>query len=265
MNLECVQCFMFDLDGTVWLSDTLLPRAKETLDFLRARGKVMYLTNNASVSREKYVEKLARLSITASVYDVYTSATAAIDYINANMKGARVYVFGTTDLVQEARDGGVNVCEKEPELILLGFKTDLNFNDLSALCTAIRNGVPYVATHADPFCPVEGGIIPDAGAFISLIQTATGKKPLAVCGKPYAPMLAGAVKACGTEAKYCAMVGDRLSTDMEFAMRGGMTSVLVLTGDATKADAEKYRRAPDYVFNDIGEFGDAVKSRCRKI
>ncbi len=60
------------------------------------------------------------------------------------------------------------------------------------------------------------------------------------------------------------MAGDRLSADMEFAMRGGMTSVLVLTGYTTKSDARKYHRMPDYVFSDIGESGDAVISDSEK-
>lgn len=252
------KCFMFDLDGTVYLSDRLLPGAAETLEYLKGFARVVYLTNNASVSRKSYVARLRRLGIAAEEKDIYTSATATVDYLKANYPGATVNVFGSEDLKNEIAGAHIRVDDKRFDMIVLGYKTDCTFADLTRLCSEVYDGTPYIATHGDPFCPIEGGIMPDVGSFAALVQNATGKAPLSICGKPYDPMINGAVKASGVRAEDTAVVGDRLSTDMEFAMRSGMTSVLVLTGDADVEDAKRYRKMPDFIFGHIGEFGEAV-------
>lgn len=254
------KCFMFDLDGTVYLSDRLLPGAAETLAFLKSFARVMYLTNNASVSRKNYVTRLRKLGIDVDEKDIYTSATATVDYLKVNYPAATIKVFGSDDLKNEIAGAHIRVDDKRFDMIVLGYKTDCTFADLTRLCSDIYDGTPYIATHGDPFCPIEGGIMPDVGSFVSLVSNATATAPICICGKPFDPMINGAVRASGVRAEDTAVVGDRLSTDMEFAMRSGMTSVLVLTGDANEEDAKRYRKMPDFIFGHIGEFGEAVKS-----
>lgn len=265
MELSRIKCFAFDLDGTVYLSGKLISGARETLDIIRAHGgKVKYLTNNASVSRVNYLKKLNALGLNAEVDDIITAGAVAADYLSVSYKGKRVYVFGTEDLKEEVGSHGVTVVDDNPDIVLLGYKTDMKFDDLIKLCTLIKGGVPYIATHNDPFCPIEGGIMPDAGAFVSLLTTATGEEPIMVCGKPYLPMKVYALRNFGVDAQYCAVVGDRLTTDMEIAIRYGMTSILTLTGDSSRSDAEAYHRKPDYIFENIGELGEELNRLYRK-
>ena len=264
MELSRIKCFAFDLDGTVYLSGKLISGARETLDIIRSHGgSVKYLTNNASVSRVNYMRKLNALGLNAEVDDIITAGAVAAAYLAVSYKGKRVYVFGTDDLKDEVRSHGVTVVDDNPDVVLLGYKTDLKFDDLTELCTLIKGGVPYIATHGDPFCPIEGGIMPDVGAFIKLVETATDESPVTVCGKPYLPMKVYALRNFGVDAEHCAVVGDRLTTDMELAIRYGMTSILTLTGDATREQAEAYHRKPDYIFENIGELGEELRRLYR--
>ena len=51
------------------------------------------------------------------------------------------------------------------------------------------------------------------------------------------------------------MVGDRLYTDMKMAQEAGIPGVLVLTGEATEAQAAALPRQPDLIVADVGELG----------
>lgn len=263
-ELRDLKCFLFDLDGTVYLADKLFPKAKETLNYLKSHARVMYITNNSSVSRKNYVKKLTRLGIDARPDDIYSSTLSTVDYLKANMPGVKVSVFGTPDLKEEIAECGIRIDEERPDLVLLGFKTDASYADLKQLCKKVSDGVPYIATHDDTFCPMPDGPWPDAGSFIAMVKAVTGRDPVCICGKPYGPMVDGVTRVSGVEASSIAMVGDRLATDMEFAMQSPLTGILVLTGVTTRQDAENYRLMPDYIFEDIAALGDAVKKDFEK-
>jgi NagD protein len=92
------------------------------------------------------------------------------------------------------------------------------------------------------------------------LEKATGRAPQAVLGKPDPAMLRGILQRHSLEPQNLAMVGDRLYTDMEMARRAGALGVLVLTGEATAAEAEKHIPKPDLIVPTLQEFGEMLKS-----
>lgn len=71
--------FLLDMDGTIYLDETLFPGTIPFLQGVRARGgRYLFLTNNSSKSVDAYVEKLARLGIEAAQEDFLTSVDALI-------------------------------------------------------------------------------------------------------------------------------------------------------------------------------------------
>jgi NagD protein len=62
-----------------------------------------------------------------------------------------------------------------------------------------------------------------------------------------------------------AMVGDRLYTDIMMAHHAGVLGVLVLTGEATAAEAEKFSPAPDLVVSGLEEFGAQLRAAKREV
>ena len=56
--------YVFDLDGTVYLGNALLPGAGEVIAAIRARGcRTVFLSNNPTRDPQMYADKLGKLGI----------------------------------------------------------------------------------------------------------------------------------------------------------------------------------------------------------
>ena len=235
-KLKKVKCFLLDMDGTLYLENNVIDGAIDAVKRMKKQGKVLYLTNNSSSARADYVAKLTRLNFDATEEEVFSSANATIEYLHANYEGKRIYLFGNEKLHGEFLRGGITPVVDNPELIVIGFHTTFNYDDLTELCNYIREGVPFICTHDDINCPTARGYKPDVGSFLSLIEKSTGKRPLLVCGKPYQPIGESIQRIFNLQPHEIAMGGDRLATDIKFAINNGFVSVLVLSGEATLDD-----------------------------
>ena len=127
------------------------------------------------------------------------------------------------------------------------------------LCDAVRGGLPYIATHPDFNCPVPGGYIPDIGATIAYVEAATGRRPDAVIGKPNPYIVQAAAERFGCRLEELCMVGDRLYTDIACGVNAGVDTALVLTGEATAADAAVSPTPPTAVYQDMEALLDALR------
>jgi NagD protein len=86
----------------------------------------------------------------------------------------------------------------------------------------------------------------DIGPFIDLFRSLTGVQPL-VIGKPSRRMVEMASRQMRIPVEGLAMIGDRLYTDIRMAVDGGITSVLVLSGETKAEDLETSEIQPDIV------------------
>lgn len=250
-SLKDIKCFLLDMDGTIHLSGEAIDGAKESIDRMRKTAKVIFLTNNSSIGRADYVDKIRKMGIDACEDDIYTAGNATIDYLKANGLDKKVYLMGTAKLKAEFIRSGIELVEDNPNIVVIGFDTELTYEKLSKACTFIRNGVKFLATHPDLNCPTTDGYIPDVGSYLSLIKTSTGKDPFIICGKPYTPIGDGIASKTGVEPRLTAMVGDRLSTDIVFGNNNNYVTVLTLTGEATLDDLEKSGLKTDFIIDSI--------------
>lgn len=251
--------FILDMDGTLYLGDTLLPGAAELLASLQTRHlPFLYLTNNSSRDATMYAEKLNRLGLPATPDQILTSGAATAAWLRAHHPHARLFVLGTPSLQAEFASAGFQVVDNAPDLVVLGFDTTLTYARLARACTFIRQGVPWIATHPDINCPVPGGFIPDAGAIAAAIIASTGVQPQVIIGKPNPYIFQEALARLGTPAAATAMVGDRLYTDMAGARRAGLVAILVLSGETTRADLETAAIQPDLIFLSVRELTQAL-------
>jgi HAD superfamily hydrolase (TIGR01457 family) len=231
-----IRGFLLDLDGTLYLGNRLIPGADQFIEQLRESGRrCLFLTNNSSRSSEGWAEKLRGMGIDASAADVFASGEATAAYLAEHRPDARVYLLGTPGLEAELKEHGVHCVQDAPDLVLVGFDMGLTYEKLRKACRFLLSGAELWATHPDRVCPTQDGPIPDTGSFLALIESATGKVPDLVVGKPNLPMVEGALHRLGLNAEEVAMVGDRLYTDMAMARAGGLTGVLVLSGESTLA------------------------------
>ena len=193
---------------------------------------------------------------------VFTSGEATTLYLKKENPGAKVYLLGTPLLEQEFIEAGfklVNTKETKPDYVVLGFDTTLTYEKLWRACDFIREGIPYIATHPDFNCPLEGGkFMPDTGSMIKLIEASTGILPR-VIGKPNSYIVDTLLEKYGLGRQDVAMVGDRLYTDIKTGDNAGITSILVFSGETTEYMYEKSSIRADYTFLSIKELMDSIR------
>jgi len=246
---------LLDLDGVVYSGPQAIRGAVAALAAARTAGlRLAFVTNNASRSPSAIAEHLSRLGIAAGAADVVTSAQAAATLIaNRFPAGSAVLVAGAVALRLALRERGlrpVSVAADQPVAVVQGFAPDMNYGLLAEAGVAVRDGAFFVATNSDSTLPTPRGPQPGNGALLQVVITATGKQPV-VAGKPQTPLHAEAVARTG--AKHPLVVGDRLDTDIEGAVRGGADSLLVLTGVSRAEDVvlAPAGRRPTYLAADL--------------
>ncbi|NTW72063.1 MAG: HAD-IIA family hydrolase [Eubacteriaceae bacterium] len=249
------------MDGTIYLGDDLIDGAREFLGKIKAEGKeYIFLTNNSSKNKEAYIQKLNKMGINALDKDIFTSGDATIYYLKKYTKFKNIFLLGTPSLEEAFIEAGFNVIKERSadiECVVMGFDTTLTYEKLWIACDYIRE-VPYIATHPDFNCPLEGGkFMPDIGAMIAFIKASTGKEPV-VIGKPKEYMLEAILDTYNLEKGDVAMVGDRLYTDIKMGYDLGVTSVLVLSGETTMDDYNESEIRADYIFDSVKELKEEI-------
>jgi phosphoglycolate/pyridoxal phosphate phosphatase family enzyme len=248
--------YIFDLDGTIYLGDVLLPHAAALLARLRATGcKVAFLSNNPTRTREQYVAKLRGFGIQADLDEVVNSSYVMVQWLLAHAPGATLFVVGEAPLIGELEAAGFRLSEQAGaiDLVVASFDRTFTYHKLQVAFDAIRAGARLVATNPDRFCPVPGGGEPDAAAMIAAIEACTNTRCEVNVGKP-SPIMARTVGALlKLPPERCLMVGDRLMTDIAMGAAAGMATALVLTGDSTRADLADAPHQPTYVIASLAE------------
>ncbi len=248
-KLAPIRCFLLDMDGTIYLGNNLLDGSIDFLQHAHASGReTMFLTNNSSKSAAVYVDKLTRMGIGEPFLRVLTSGQAAAQYVLKTFPGKRAFVLGTDMLRTELIKTGIAVDNENPDYVLIGYDTTLDYAKMTAVCDFVRAGLPYIATHPDFNCPTETGYAPDIGAIIAFIHASTGRNPDTVIGKPNRGIVDEAVRLTGLQPSQLAMVGDRLYTDIAMSALHGMLGILVLTGESKEEDIVNSAYKPDLVF-----------------
>ena len=258
--LAGVKCFVLDMDGTIYLGDRLFPY---TLDFLRHLNETnkdyIFYTNNSSQNSEYYLNKLQKMGIPITTNKLYMSTHVLLEYLKNSEynAGKSVFVAGTKALKDDFEAAGYILTEDNPDFVILGFDTGIDYKRLTKLCDFVRAGLPYYGVHTDYNCPVEGGFIPDCGSLAAAVTASTGVTP-DFYGKPSKHTLDYIIKKTGYQEHELCFIGDRLYTDIAIAKDTKARSVLVLSGE-TKHDSligSKY--VPDIIVKDLTELTEYI-------
>lgn len=260
-DLRRIRHVALDLDGTLYQGGRLFAATLPFLASLRQAGiGYTFLTNNTSLSKAGYVQKLERMGIEAGEEQISTPVDSVIAYLDDRLPEVKaIAVLGTPSLCAEFERAGFRVTWEAPSAVVVGFDTTLTYDRLCRAAYWIRAGLPFLATHPDLVCPTdEPTLLVDCGSICACLSAATGRQPV-VFGKPDPAMLRTLCSRHSLDATELAMVGDRLYTDVAMAQRAGAVSVLVLSGEASAAEAAALNRPPDFVFADVGEFGELLE------
>jgi HAD superfamily hydrolase (TIGR01450 family) len=241
-----------DLDGTVYIGDSLI---RGVPDFLRllARKNIPYyfLSNNSSRSKHDYVKKLTALGIAAQEKNILLSTDGVLNFLQ--QKNSRhIFLVGTASMRRMFQAADINTEADRPEYIVLGFDTELAYGKLKKAALFMQQEVPLLVSHPDLVCPTPEGPVPDAGSMLALLETATGKTAEKIFGKPNPDMITHILKKHGAAPEETVMCGDRIYTDMELARRTGCDSILVLSGETQPEDVEKLKFKPTIITKSLG-------------
>ena len=242
---------LLDLDGVVYVGSVGVPGAAEALAGVRGVGmRLAFVTNNAFRTPAAVAGHLRELGVTADPGEVVTSAQAACRLLAERLPaGARVLVLGGDGLRSEAAAYGFEVvtsADDGPAAVVQGYSPDTGWRELAEAAVAINRGAWWLATNLDSTLPSPRGPLPGNGSMVAALRTATGVDP-PFAGKPDPALHREAVIRTG--ARHPLVVGDRLDTDVEGAVRVGCDSMVVLTGltTATTLLAATPGQRPTYV------------------
>ena len=255
MDLEHKRCFVFDLDGTVYLGDAPIAG---TIDFIRRnlrQREIFFLTNNTSKNLADYTAKLARFGIEVGGERVLSPLLPLVDHLREN-RIDRVYPVGNASFrayLRERLPAIEFTAGADCQAVLLAYDTELTYEKLATSCLLLqRPEVHFWSTHPDLVCPSHLGPLPDTGSFVKLYEAATGRLPQIVFGKPDTRVLSPLLKRFARDEMV--MVGDRLTTDKRLAENAGIDFILVLSGEAKRSDLAGLERQPTLVVDDLGAF-----------
>ena len=185
--------------------------------------RLAYVTNNSSRTPSAIAAQMASFGVPATAADVVTSAQAAATLLAGRLPpGSAVLVVGGNGLRVAVRERGfrpVTTALERPAAVVQGFAPGIGYSLLCEGALAVQAGrlvrrLERGRHHADR---ARRGS-PGNGALSQVIVYATGQQPV-VAGKPEPPLHAEAVARTG--ARHPLVVGDRLDTDIEGAVRAG--------------------------------------------
>lgn len=259
--LSDIRSLIIDIDGVLWKGREILPGVLPFFGLLREKQiPFIIASNNSSRPASFIVERLAQIKVQVDPREVLTSAEATALFLPSLVgEKARVYLLGGEGIRNALVWAGFAIVEADAEVVVVGLDRELTYAKLERAALEIRRGAKFIGTNSDKTYPTDGGLAPGSGAILAALQVATDIEPTIV-GKPERAMFDIARQQLHAEPHSCAMLGDRLDTDIEGAQRAGLKSILVLTGVTTPESLAESTIQPDLVYQDL----DALREDWEK-
>jgi phosphoglycolate/pyridoxal phosphate phosphatase family enzyme len=254
LDTALFDAYFFDLDGTIFLGDRLLPGVEETLAALRKnQKKVMFLTNTTVQTREDCRVRLTKLGLEVELEEIMTAAYAAGLYFQDHANQAKVLIVGEPAFESEMKAFPLKLVKEPQEAthVVVGMDRAFTYEKLRLSADAVRHGARLIVANPDPVCPVPGGAIPDTGSLAKAIEIASDASISDVIGKPSLYYAEKVLQQLDVLPERCLMVGDRLETDILLGINSGMKTALVLTGVTSSRELEDSKITPDYIFSTL--------------
>jgi 4-nitrophenyl phosphatase len=265
--LPPIKGFMFDVDGTLLLSDRslggyeVLPGAADVLTALKARGiPFVLLTNGSAYPPPEQAAKLRKIGLPVEDAQMFTPSSVAA-HLMARAKIKRVLILGTRGVGYALADAGIEVVfpgeprASEVDAVFVGWHPECGMKDIEAACHAIWAGAKlYIASDVPFFATKQGRAMGYSYAIAGAIRRVTNA-PMILTGKPSLHALRFIAKKLGVRPAEVGVVGDDPGVEILMAHRGGATAFGVTTGVMSREDWEQQsgKRRPHVVLAGIGD------------
>ncbi len=243
---------LIDLDGVVWIGREPIPGSPQALRALLDAGKrLVFVTNNPGKPPTAYAKLLQKLGVLVGPEQIVTAGMVAARLAGeaAAAGDGGAFVIGAPALKEMVAASGARLLAGEEargaDVVVVSGHRGFDYAELLTAKRALDRGAALVATSHDPTMPFPGGEVPGTGAILAAVETASGRRA-EIAGKPEQHLFEMAIEAIGGEGRL-AMVGDRISSDIEGGRAAGLKTILVLSGTTSRDDAEAADPPPDHI------------------
>lgn len=250
--------FIFDLDGTIYRGEKLIPNADKTVNYIKASGKkAIFISNKTTGSIEDYYDFLISKGLVIEADEIVNSTVVIKNYLSDNYTNKKFFAIGEELFINEIESAGLSFSPDPTEIDILIVTLDrtLNYEKLETAARALENGAKFFAANIDDTCPVDEGEVLDAGSIISALQKRTHKKLELHFGKPSRFMFEEIKKRIKVDLKKTLLIGDRLETDIALGNNFGIDSALVSTGIKYYPNGTDHIK-PTYYLNSVFDLLD---------
>jgi HAD superfamily hydrolase (TIGR01457 family) len=254
-RIQDLTTYLVDLDGVIYRGESLIPGAREFVNWLDTNHKkYLFLTNNSFASETQVIEKLKRLDITTTPEHVLGAAQATVQIIAQRYPGASVFVVGEQPLIDLVEAHHLKIANSDwqsADIILVGLDRYLDFQKITDATLAIRKGAKFIAINRDPLLPIAGGkLIAGCGTMVAAIEAGSETRP-EVIGKPEPGLLREALAQLHSQATESIMIGDNLGVDIKAGIAAGTHTMLVFSGKDTPESLATSNIKPDFIYENV--------------
>jgi NagD protein len=255
-----IRSWLMDMDGVLVHEEHAIPGADRFLAALRERQiPFLVLTNNSIYTRRDLSARLRASGLEVPEDAIWTSALATARFLSEQRPGGSAFVIGEAGLTTALHQAGYTLTEREPDYVVLGETRTYSFERITHAIRLIASGARFIATNPDPTGPTPDGPLPATGSVAALISRATNVDPYFV-GKPNPLMMRSALNAIDAHSETTAMIGDRMDTDVVSGLEAGLETVLVLSGVATREQAERFPFRPSRIVDSVADLADELEA-----
>lgn len=247
--------FIFDLDGTIYRGDNIIPNADKTINQLKKLGKkILFISNKTTGTVKDYYLFLKNFGLNIEENEIINSTIVLKNYLIKNHPQKKFYAIGEQVFIDELINAGLkySVIPEEIEIIIVTLDRTLNYEKLEVAAKALENGARFFAANIDDTCPVDGGEVLDAGSTISALEKRTHKKLEMHFGKPSDFMMKEISYRFNGDLSKSILIGDRLETDIAMGNKFGIDTALVSTGVKHYTNGNSEIK-PTYYLNSVAD------------
>src|SRR3954447_10902034 len=259
MSWRQPEAWLMDMDGVLVHEETAIPGAKRFLGRLRELGRpFMLLTNNSIYTPRDLAARLRRSGLDVPEASIWTSALATARFLDRQRPGGSAYVVGEAGVTTALHDVGYTLTDTAPDYVVLGETRTYSFERITRAIRLVAEGARFIATTPDATGPSPEGPLPATGSVAALISRATGVEPYFV-GKPNPLMMRSALNAIDAHSETTAMIGDRMDTDVVSGLEAGLETILVLSGVATREQADLFPSRPSGIVESVADLAAEIE------
>jgi HAD superfamily hydrolase (TIGR01458 family) len=241
-DTRAVRGILLDLDGVVYVRDTLLPGSLDAIARIEgAKIPLKYITNTTRRPRRRIAEDLARMGLRVELEDIFTPAAIARDFLaDRNLTPFLVVHPDLREDFPGLQNGG------EEAVVIGDAGAFFTYDLLNQAFRKITHGAAFVALAKNRnFLDRDGELSLDAGPFVEGLEYASRRAAIVV-GKPAPMFFKLAVDALKCDARDVVMIGDDAEADVGGAMAAGLMGVLVQTGKYRPGQESYSSRAANF-------------------